>query len=151
MRKFLALGVLGAISIGVVWVSNADFARPADAIAYRQSIMVVIGHHFTRIAAVVKGETPFDQKDMSNHADIVASLSKLPWDAFLEPGTVEKTQMKEAALQNKDAFRAAAGEMERETGKLAQVAASGNLNEIRSQFGVAAITCKACHDRFRAR
>jgi cytochrome c556 len=151
MRKFFGLAIVGAIMVGMVGLTNADFARPADAIAYRQAVMRVIGHHFGLIGAVVKGEKPFDPKDVAHHADIVAALSQLPWEAFLVPGTAEKSQMKEDALRKKEDFRAAAGETEQQAAKLARAAAGGNLGEIRSHFGGTAGSCKACHDVYRSR
>ena len=154
MKNCFVRGLAGAIGIGMigmVGLTHADFAKPEDAIRYRQSAMVLIGYHFGNIAAVVKGEKKVDPQEVTRHAETVASVAKLPWEAFAVPGSAKNSSMKEEALQQKEAFTSAAREMEKATEQLARAAAGGNMNEIRSGFGAAGQSCKACHDRFRAR
>ena len=60
----------------------AQFQKAEDAIKYRQSAFSVMGTHFGRISAIVKGEVPYNKDDVAKNAAIVATLSALPWQAF---------------------------------------------------------------------
>jgi formate/nitrite transporter FocA (FNT family) len=48
------------ISVAVSW-TYAEFSEPEDAIAYRQSVMVLVARHFKHIAAVVPGKADHDK------------------------------------------------------------------------------------------
>jgi len=150
MKKVFGWVVCGAFVMGMFSIAYAQFAKPDDAIAYRQSVMTLIGQHFGRIAAVVKGEKPYQQQEVAKNAELVSTLSKLPWDAFAAAGADKgKTHMKPEVLQNKEAFKSAAAAMEKEAAKLAQVAAGGSLDDVKTQFGAVGKSCKACHDKWR--
>lgn len=41
--------------------------------------------------------------------------------------------------------------MQAETAKLATVAASGNMDQIKAQFGETGKACAGCHDSYRAK
>ena len=63
--------------------AQAQFRKPEDAVKYRQSVMYVMGTSFYgRIGGMVKGRIPFDAKAAQEHADVVVTMSKLPWPAF---------------------------------------------------------------------
>jgi magnesium-transporting ATPase (P-type) len=46
----------------------AQFQKTEDAIKYRQSAFSLIGTHFGRIGAVVKGEVPYNKDDVAKNA-----------------------------------------------------------------------------------
>lgn len=151
MKRFLKWGVCGLVGIGLFGIANAQFAKPENAIEYRQSAMVLIGHHFGQIGAVVQGKKPFDPKEVAQNAAIVDTLAKLPLDAFLTPGAEKgKTHLKPSALKDKAAFTAAFNACSTETAKLAQAAAGGDLETIKTQFGAVGKTCKGCHEKYRS-
>ncbi len=150
MRRQLGWVVGVLLVIGMSGLVYAQFAKPEEAIEYRQATMFLIGTHFSRIGAVIQGKKPYDQKDVLHNAQLVATLIKLPWDAFLTPGTAEgNTKMKPAVLEDPKSFKAHAEAAEKATAKLVQVAQTGKLEEIKSQFGAVAKNCKNCHDQFR--
>jgi cytochrome c556 len=113
--------------------------------------MSVIGTHFTRMGAVVRGEQAFTQESYQQNADLVAALIKMPWDAFMMPGSDRGSKMKREALAQKDKFMGLAKANEAEIAKLAASAKTGDFNAVRSQFGTAGASCKSCHDEFRSR
>lgn len=127
----------------------AQFAKTEDAIKYRQSAMFLIGQHFSRLGAVVKGEVPYQKGDFEKNAVLVESLYRLPLQAFLAPGSDKGSSMKADALSQKDKFTQMHTATEAELVKLAAAAKGGDLNSIKSQFGAAGASCKACHDAFR--
>jgi cytochrome c556 len=145
MTWVLVLAVVG-LSAGAAF---GQFAKTEDAVKYRQSVMSVIGTHFTRMGAVVKGEAPYDKDAFEQNANLVATLMKLPWDAFMVAGSDKDSKMKAEALAQKDKFMDLAKANQAEVAKLAAVAKGGDLNAVKAQFGETGKTCKACHDMYR--
>lgn len=128
----------------------AQFAKPEDAIEYRQSVMTVMGAHFGRIGAMVQGKVPFDAKAAAENAHVVHEMSLLPFSAF-GPGTDlgHDTKAKPAIWKDPAKFQAAAKDMQQQVVKLDAAAKGGNLDAIKTAFGDTAKTCKSCHDDFR--
>lgn len=149
MRRWLTLVVVCVFLAGMAGVALAQFARSEDAIRYRQSVMFLIGQHFGRIAAVVQGRVAFEPPAVEKNAALVATLASLPWAAFTVPGTDSGSRMRADALSDTAGFLTAAQRSEADIAKLAEVAATGDLDAIRAQFGVVGQSCKACHDVFR--
>ena len=128
----------------------AQFQKPEDAVKYRQSAFTVMASHFGRLGAMANGRVPFDPAAAAANADIVAMMSKLPFPAFLD-GTdkVGNTHAKPEVWNEPDKFKAAATKMQDEVAKLQAAAKSGNLDQVKAQFGATGQSCKACHDHFR--
>jgi len=145
MTWILAVAVLGLL----VGAAFAQFAKTEDAIKYRQSAMFMIGQHFTRMGAVVKGDVPYNKEVFERNAVLVESLYRLPLEAFMAPGSDKGSGMKAEALTQKDKFTQMHTATETELAKLVAVAKGGDLNVIKPQFGAAGASCKACHDAFR--
>ena len=145
MTWILAVAVLGLL----VGAAFAQFAKTEDAIKYRQSAMFMIGQHFTRMGAVVKGDVPYNKEVFEKNAVLVESLYRLPLEAFMAPGSDKGSGMKAEALTQKDKFTQMHTATEAELAKLVAVAKGGDLNVIKPQFGEAGASCKACHDAFR--
>lgn len=144
LASFALAAVCGAISLPAA----AQFAKPEDAIKYRQSALFVMGQHFSRIGAMANGRVPFDAAAAAANADIVADMAKLPWAGFgagTEGGKSKPEVWKETAK-----FKEHQDKMVAETGKLAVAAKAGNLDALKAQFGATAGSCKACHDSFRS-
>jgi cytochrome c556 len=132
--------------------AQAQFAKPEDAIKYRQSAFSVMGTHFGRIGAVVRGDVPFNAAAVTANAEIVAAMSKLPYTAF-GPGTETggNTKAKAEIWKEKDKFDKGAADMQDAVGKLVVAARGGNLDDVKKAFGAAGQTCNACHDEYRAK
>ena len=128
----------------------AQFAKPEDAIEYRQSVMTVMGTHFGRLGAMVQGKVPFDAKAAQDNANIVLVMSMLPFSAF-GPGTDlgHDTKAKPDVWKDPAKFQAAGKDMQDQVVKLDAAAKTGNLDLIKAAFGDTAKTCKGCHDNFR--
>ena len=128
----------------------AQFRKPDDAVKYRQSVMYTMGTHFySRIGAMANGRVPFDAKAASEHADLVATLSKLPWVAFTpDTNGVGMTDAKPNIWTEQARFKDLSEKMQAEVLKLQAAAKTGNLDAMRSQYRTTADACKACHDAF---
>lgn len=138
----VALAALSPLS------AQAQFAKPEDAIKYRQSAFTVMGNHFSRLGAMANGRVPYDAKVAADNAALVATLSKLPGAGF-GPGTETglNTRAKPEIWRDSAKFQAAYEKMVDAASKLP--AAAGDPAALKTAFGATAATCKGCHDDFR--
>ncbi|HQD82772.1 MAG TPA: cytochrome c [Quisquiliibacterium sp.] len=127
----------------------AQFAKAEDAIKYRKSAFTVLGAHFGRIGAVVKGERPFNAAEVQANAAVVETLSTLPWAAFGAGTDKGETRAKPEIWTSADKFKGGADQMQKAVAALSVAAKSGNLDQVKAAFGEAGKTCKGCHDNFR--
>ena len=125
----------------------AQFQNAEKAIEYRQSVMTVIGTHFGRIGAVVKGDVPYNKEDVAKNAAIVAFMSTLPWQAF-GPGT-EGGKARPEVWSDNAKFKASSEKMQLAAIDLNKAAQSGDIDGIKKAFGATGATCKGCHDDFK--
>jgi cytochrome c556 len=126
--------------------AQAQFAKPEDAIKYRQSALSVMGAHTGRLGAMVNGRVPFDAKVAQDNAAIIATMAKLPWQGFgagTEGGKVKPEALADAR------FKAGWEKLASDAAAVETASKSGNLDQIRAAFGTYAANCKACHDVFR--
>ena len=138
-----ALGALASLP------ASAQFQKPEDAIKYRKAAFTVMGAHFGRIGAMASGKVPFDAAAAAANADIVSTMSRLPYAGFIEGTATGDTRAKPEIWTERAKFDAAANKMQEEVGKLNVAAKSGNLDQIKVAFGAAGQSCKACHDNYR--
>ena len=129
--------------------ASAQFQKPEDAIKYRKAAFTVMGAHFGRIGAMASGKAPFDAAAAAANADIVATMSKLPYAGFIEGTATGDTRAKPEIWTERAKFDLATSKMQEEVVKLNVAAKSGNLDQIKVAFGAAGQSCKACHDNYR--
>ena len=149
MKTFACIS-LAATLLLMAAPASAQFAKPEDAIKYRQSAMFMQSQHFGRIGAMANGKVPFDAKVAAENADLVAEISKLPWAAF-GPGTDKggNTKAKPEIWTDQAKFKETNEKLMADTAKLAAAAKTGNLDSLKTAFAATADTCKSCHDAFR--
>ncbi len=146
MTRFASFA-LAAACAAMSLPAAAQFAKPEDAIKYRQSALFVMGQHFSRLGAMANGRVPYDAAAAATNAEVVADMAKLPWAGFgagTEGGKAKPELWKEAAK-----FKEHQDKMIAETGKLVTAAKAGNIDALKAQFGATGASCKACHDSFR--
>jgi cytochrome c556 len=151
--KALACIAAAAALVAMATPASAQFAKPEDAIKYRQSALSVMGTHFGRIGAMVNGRVPFDAKVAADNAEIVADMAKLPWAAFV-PGSDKAgipTRAKPELFAQPAKVKEYSDKLIAESAKLAAAAKTGNADTLKAAFGATAGTCKACHDDFQAK
>lgn len=129
--------------------AQAQFAKPEDAIKYRKASFNVMAAHFGRLGAMANGRVPYDAKAAAYNADVVATLSKLPWAAFGEGTDKGDTRAKPEIWKEAAKYKEASDKMQAEIVKLNTAAKAGNIDALKAAFGPAAASCKACHDNFR--
>ena len=151
--KALACIAAAAALVAMATPASAQFAKPEDAIKYRQSALTVMANHFGRIGAMVNGRVPFDAKVAAENAEIVSDMSKLPWAAF-GPGTDKgsiPTRAKAEIWAEQAKFKELSEKLVAETTKLAAAAKTGNADTLKAAFGATGGACKACHDNYQAK
>lgn len=148
MTRIMTSFALAAL-ITVPLAAQAQFAKVEDAVKYRQSALSVMGTHFNRIGAVVKGEKPYDKAAVMADAAVVEMMSKLPWSAFPPGSDIMESKAKPEIWKEQAKFKSASEKMQAEVGKLSAAAKSGDLAMVKTAFGAAGKSCKACHDDFR--
>jgi cytochrome c556 len=151
MKKLSILLVSGAL-LSPLWMSSAhaQFAKPEDAIKYRQAAFVVLASQFGRMQSTVKGQVPYDAAAIKANVALVKTLSTLPWGAFGQ-GTQGKSAAKPEVWSDAAGFKGAQTKFEGAVVKLSAAADSGDLDKLRATFGDVGASCKACHDSYRVK
>lgn len=141
-----------AFAISAITVSAASMAqqapKPEDQIRYRQSIMNVIGRQFGMLAAMSKGDLPYNKDAAVKAAGLIETLSTLPLPLFgagLDKGA--PTKASEKVWSEPDKFKAAMEKMQGEVKKLP--GAAGDAATLKASVGDIGKACKGCHDDFR--
>jgi len=150
MRSISKIVVVVVLVVMVAGAAAAQFAKPQEAIQYRQSVMTLIAQHFKRMAAVIQGKADFDREMFAKNAEVVKMLATLPWKAMQAPGTDKgDTTMTSAVFSKKDEFLEIAKNFENATAILAEAAQGADLDGLKAPFNAVAQDCKACHKDFR--
>lgn len=147
--KRLCIALCTAVGLCAALPASAQFQRPEDAIKYRKSAMFLMNTHMGRLGAMVNGRAPFDAKLAADSADVVNSLARLPWPAFMVGTDKGDTRATPEIWSEADKFKAGATKLQDDAAKLGAAAKTGDLAQLRTAFGTAAQTCKACHDHYR--
>jgi cytochrome c556 len=124
--------------------------KPETAIHYRQSVMRLMGWNFTPLAAMVKGQIPFDAEEFTTRAERLQGLAGQILEGF-PPGSDKgaETDAKAEIWTDFPHFKDRLDDYAAEAGKLVEAAHSGNEARIKEQFRKTAATCKACHDKYK--
>jgi len=140
---------IAAAACALAAPASAQFAKPEDAVKYRQSALFIMAQHFGRVGAMASGRAPYDAKVATENAEIVAEMAKLPWAGF-GPGTDKISQRAKPEIWTEQAkFKEHNEKLVAETGKLLAAAKTNNLDNLKTAFGSTAATCKGCHDAYR--
>ena len=147
-RSLLVAATLAGVVVSLP--AAAQFQKPEDAVKYRQSAMFVMANHFGRIGAMVNNRVPYDAAAATMNAEIVATISRLPWAGFVD-GTAGSTKGSSSPKiwSERAKFDEGARKMQDEVTKLVAATRTNSLDQIKTAFGAVGQTCKACHDDFR--
>jgi len=143
----LASLMLAVASASLALPAVAQFAKPEDAVKYRQSAMFIQQTHFGRVAAMANGRIPYDPAAAVANAEIVAMISQRPWAAY-GPGT-EGGKAKPEIWKEQAKFQEYSDKLVADTAKLVVAAKAGNIDALKAAVGPVGGSCKACHDAFR--
>jgi len=141
----LAIGLSGA-------AVAQSIGKPEDQIRWRQSVMQTLGWSMGRIKANIEGT--FNKDQVVQAANTIQALANSGSGALFQPGTESgkgwrETNVKGELFTNKDKLRDVGTAYNKEANAMAQVAASGDAEAVKAQFGKLGKSCKGCHDEFR--
>lgn len=145
--------ILTASAVALAAVSlpaHAQFAKPEDAIRYRQSAYVIMGYQMSTIFNQLKSDKP-NVSIIQRSAGIVDFVSALPGEGYVpgsDKGGNPPTRAKAEVFTDpkvSDLGRA----MRQEVIKLNEVAKTGDMAAIRTQFQATVKSCDNCHDNYR--
>lgn len=149
MKKLSTLVALACMTVGPLLATNASaqFAKPEDAVKYRESALSLMASHFGRMAPVVKGQAPYDAAQIKANVAVLKTLSTLPWSAF-GPGT-EGGDARPEIWSDAAGFKQKEQALHDNIAKLTAAADAGDFDKLRAAFGDVGASCKACHDAYR--
>jgi len=148
-RSVLALTAAGAVLLSPL--GSAHFDDKEIPQSYRQSFFALVAANFGPMAAMVKGDMPWDQERMEDYADDLDTLLELDLlRGFQEGSDKGTTRAKPEIWQNKADFTSKMETLHKELASLQQVTAGGDREAIAKQVGAAGKACKSCHDEYKA-
>jgi cytochrome c556 len=147
--RSICAAAIAAAGLATALPAAAQFAKPEDAIKYRQAVMFMQSQHLGRIFAMANGRVPFDAKVLAENAALLDTIDKLPFAAFTDGTDKGNTKAKPEIWAERAKFDAAATKMQDEVAKLNAAAKTGNLDAIKAAAGPVGGACKACHDTYR--
>ena len=128
--------------------------KPEEAIKARQAGYRFMAWNMGRIDAALKGE--FNKEEVITAANTVQVIANSGLGRLFVPGSEKGTGFHETHAKaelfdpaNGTKVMERATNFKKEADALAQVAASGDKDAIKAQYGKLGKTCKACHDDFR--
>lgn len=156
MKKRLAGAVLGIATLSIATLSFAQM-KTEDAIKFRQAGYAFMSWNMGKIKAqVVDGVVPFNKEQIVAAANVIAAVANSGMGALYPPGSdkgsgFHETKVKPEFFQNMQEVGKLASNFNAAANELAAAAATGDQGVIKAAFGKVDETCKACHDRFRAK
>ncbi|MFV9473077.1 c-type cytochrome [Advenella sp. RU8] len=146
MKKKITVLALACTAL-LSTVANAQFAKPEDAVEYRQAAKTLVASHFGRMLPVIKGEAPYDAEAIKQNVAVLNTLAALPWVAF-GPG-FEGGDAKAEVWTDAKGFDEKRENFKVAIQNLSTAADSGDLAKLKVAFGKAGQSCKSCHDSYR--
>ena len=142
-----------AIAAGAVALATTAMAqpKPENFVKQRQSAFALMGWYFGPLAAVAKGEKPFNKDDAVRATSYLVPLSKMPWEGVVA-GTenVGNTKAKPEIWSDSAGFAAAAAAFRTQAGAMQAAAQSGDKAAVAAQVGPLFGACRTCHTAYRA-
>jgi len=152
LRSRFAVGLAAALAVAVALpLASASAQDAAKAIAYRQGIMKAQAWHIGPIAAMAKGEAPFDSAKLQHHADALAALSMMVVEGFPEGSMADNSKAKPEIWTDWAGFQAKDTAFMEAATALAAAAPSLTQETLGAALGPVGGACGACHNDFRAK
>ena len=148
-KQFLTAGLALALCVGYS-VSALAQAKPETLVKQRQAAMTLQGKYFyPRLRPMAQGKIPYDANAAARDAEMLAALSKMPWDGFAPSTKDLKTGALPAVYTDTAKFKESADHLQTESAKLVVVIKSGDEAAVKAQILAVDKVCGSCHDSFR--
>ncbi len=150
MKKSLMFAAAAA-AVSLPLIASAQFAKPQDAIKYRQAAFTIMATHFGRVGAMVSGKAPWDAKAAQDNIKTAVAVHNLAFAGFVPGSDQGATKAKPEVWSNSADFEKKRAAMSEAMTKLGSAGQNGNQDAIKTAFGAVGQACKACHDDYRAK
>lgn len=156
MKKLIACTVLGMATLTGTSPTIAQL-EIEDAIYYRQAGYAFMSWNMGKIKAQTIDEpSTFNKDQVVAAANVIAAIANSGMGALYPAGSdkgagFHETKLKPEFFQNREEVGKIAKAFNAAANNLATVAATGDVAAIAKAFGETGQTCKACHDKFRAK
>lgn len=133
---------------------GADFivVQPEMHVRQRKALMVTAAKYYFPLSAMAAGEIPYDLTVATRNAAYLDSLSKMPWENFVESTVgVQNTNALPEIYKEGTEFAAAAENYRAAVEKLVVATKSGEEAGVKAAIRAIGPTCGTCHGTFRAR
>lgn len=148
--KTLVVSMLAVATVGTAYAQS----KPEDLIRIRQASFRVIGWHCTRIKNLLEGQ--YNKDEVLAAASVIQSVANAGLSPYFAPGTDQgvgfhDSKAKSEAVDPAQAARLAdaIAAFRKDANEFVRVAAAGDKEATRTQFGSLTRHCKSCHDDFR--
>ena len=148
MKHLLNVIVVSMNVAGLSGIASAQ-AKPEDTIKNRKSSLTLVQSHMKTIGAMLKGERPLDAAFVAKNAALIETLAREFPDGFPAGTDRGDTKARPEIWSQPDKFRQATSRYQSEANKFTEVARTGNVDNMKAQFGALAKSCGACHEDFR--
>lgn len=155
MKKIVCCAAI-ALVLAIASFAAIGQVTAEDQIKARQSAYTFLGWNMNRIKAqVIDDDQPFNPDQVKAAANAIAAVANSGMSAMYGPDTVQgtgwkPTRLKPEFFEELDKVGEIAGRFIEETGRLAEVAESGDKDAIARQFQATADSCGGCHRNYRA-
>lgn len=155
VKNTLAPLALSAALAGGLFLAPAAHTHFNDKEAmqsYRQSYFALVAMNFGPLAAMAKGEMPYDADMATGFASDLAAVAALNVErGFPESAMKGTTRAKPEIWENMDDFKTKLQAMRDATGPLVAAAGSGDRKTLGQAVGAVGKTCKGCHDEYKSK
>jgi cytochrome c556 len=143
-------GALAALAISTI-VTIPVLAEPTaeDALDYRRAVMTALRGHIGASSMIVRGLVDNDGY-LVGHAQGLASASAELHRVFQEGSNIGDSEALPKIWDDAEAFAAAIAKTEEATTAFVAAAESGDQEAIGAAFRNVGMSCRGCHDDFRA-
>lgn len=138
---------ISLILIGISLALSAQAVEPKKVIGFRQGTFQVIAWNFGTLAAMAKGDIPYDKAQAEIHANRLVMATEMVKESFI-PGTYVGESKTNPNIATKESIFNEHYTALLEATKLL-ASAAGDLSTLKPQVGKTGGTCKACHDDFK--
>jgi cytochrome c556 len=147
-KKWIAAAACAALAM---IVAEAQTPKPEDQIKLRKAAYSLMNYSFGSLAAMAEGKRAFNKEEALRNAELLSQLASVPRGFFGEGTDKGETRAKPEVWTHRADFDAKMDQMITETGKLYQVAKSGDADAIRKAVADVDKACSSCHDDYRAK
>lgn len=146
--KALTMGSAMAL-LAVLAAPGFAEVNPEDAIKYRKAVMTVQAWNLGPLAAMARGEIPFDPEVAVQSARNLDATSHMLLDGFTPGSDVGQTRARPEIWDRWADFQEKAAAFESRAADLVAAADSGDAGAFRQAVGNAGSACRACHTDYR--